>query len=101
MEWSGRRGEGVRKVSRRGGTHWGLGGMISRLSSTNSRLGGRGTWSRLLDKALAKAFPFQLARDSLKSTGLGLGRCVSLCWLVTRRRRKIGQCRNHVSELST
>ena len=64
---------GVGKVSRQGGTNWKLGGMISRRGSTTLGLSGRGTWGRLLGKALAKASAFLLACSSLKATELGLG----------------------------
>ena len=42
-----------------------LGGTdLSRRRGTNLELGGRRTWGRLVEKALAKAFPFLLARGS-------------------------------------
>ena len=37
---------------------------LSRRRGTNLELGGRRTWGRLVEKALAKAFPFLLARGS-------------------------------------
>ena len=50
-----------------------LDGRISCRGSTILRLRGRGTWGRLLGKALAKAFAFLFACGSLNATELGLG----------------------------